>query len=122
MNAVLTLERMGYRFRVDGEKVTARHYGKPPPEAAALLAGISAEDVLQVLEDRRRGFVDVLPEELHVPPEKASACLDAIGEAMKCGDILSMDVMPDDGGGVVFLLMPPGCFDGGPWEKEIRRE
>ena len=116
MNAVLALERLGYRFRVDGEKVSARCYGTPPTEAAALLEQVTGEDVRRVLEFRDRGFVDLLPDELPVPAEKASECLDAIGEAMKRGEILQMDVMPDKrGGGVVFLLSPPGCFDGTPW-------
>ena len=117
MNAVLALERLGYRFKIDGGKVTALHFGIPPTEAASLLAHITREDIQRVLEDRRNGFMDVQPEELTVPIEKAQACMEAIQAAACSGTILAWEIMPElIGGAVVFLLTPPGCFDGKPWE------
>ena len=117
MNPVFALERLGYRFQLDGDKVTARHYGAPPAEAAALLSRITREDVRRVLEDRRQGFIDVQPEELTVPLEKASACMEAIQAAVDDGQLISWDIVPElRGGAAVFLLMPPGCFDGDPWK------
>ncbi len=56
---VLALEGMGFRFRLDGGRVTRRCYGTPPPEAAALLARVTREDVLRLLHDRAAGFTPV---------------------------------------------------------------
>ena len=56
---VLALERMGFRFRIDGGRVTRRCYGRPPPEAADLLARVTKADVIQFLEDRAAGFTIV---------------------------------------------------------------
>lgn len=117
MNVVLALERLGYRFQLDGDKVTARHYGAPPADAESLLLQVTQEDVRRVLEDRKRGFVDVHPEELAVPLEKATACIGAIQAAIDSGQLLAWEIVPEFRGGVViFLLTPPGSFDVKPWE------
>lgn len=56
MNPMLELERMGYRFRLEGDRVLAEHFGTPPAEAAALLAGLDREEVKHLLADRAAGF------------------------------------------------------------------
>ena len=63
---VLALEGMGFRFRMDGDRVTRRCYGTPPPEAAAVLARVTREDVRRVLTDRAAGFTTVCAEALVV--------------------------------------------------------
>lgn len=117
MNAVIALERLGYRFQLDGDKVTARHYGTPPAGAEALLSQVTREDVRRMLEYREHGFSDVQPEELTVTLEKAPACMEAIQAAVDNGQLFTWEIVPELCGGVfVFLLTPPGCFDRKPWE------
>ena len=68
----MALERMGYRFRMEGEAVTYRLLGEPPPGAEALLRRLDREQVRAVLRDRARGYTTLSPEEAEVPWEPAS--------------------------------------------------
>ncbi|MBR3743151.1 MAG: hypothetical protein IKN04_22300 [Clostridia bacterium] len=56
MSKMLELERMGYRFRLEGNRVLAECFGTPPAEAAALLAGLDREEVKLLLDARAAGF------------------------------------------------------------------
>ena len=68
----MALERMGYRFRMEGDAVTYRLLGEPPPGAEALLRRLDREQVRAVLRDRARGYTVLRPEEAEVPWEPAS--------------------------------------------------
>lgn len=52
------LESLGYRFRLEGDRVLMRHYGsgEPSQEAKALIAKLNKEEVRQALLDRAAGF------------------------------------------------------------------
>ena len=72
MNDLLALEAMGYHFSLteDGQ-VHYQLYGpEPPPRAAALLARLNREHVKLILQDRKRGFVTVTPQEIRAPWSK----------------------------------------------------
>ena len=58
MSNVIELERMGYRFKLEGDRVVVRRYSatEPPERAKALLEGLNKEEVKQVLIDRLNGF------------------------------------------------------------------
>ena len=58
MTAMTQWERMGYRFRLDGEKVMMRRYGsaEPPEKAKELLSRLDREEVRRTLKDRAEGF------------------------------------------------------------------
>lgn len=58
MNPVIELERMGYRFKLEGDHVVVRRYSaaEPPERAKKLLEELNKEQVKQVLIDRQNGF------------------------------------------------------------------
>ena len=58
MTPMAELEQMGYRFRLDGDRVLMRRYGstEPPQRAQELIAQLDREQVRQVLKDRAAGF------------------------------------------------------------------
>ena len=58
MNAMMELEQMGYRFRLDGERVLMRKYGsvEAPERAKELLSRLDREEVRRTLQDRAAGF------------------------------------------------------------------
>lgn len=58
MTAMYELEKMGYRFRLDGEKVLMRKCGsaEPPARAKELIAKLDREEVRNALKDRAEGF------------------------------------------------------------------
>ena len=56
MNAMQQLEGMGYRFKLDGDRVRYTLYGgQAPLEADALLRSLDREFVRSVLESRAKG-------------------------------------------------------------------
>lgn len=58
MTAMYELEQMGYRFRLDGERVLMRKYGsaEAPARAKELIAKLDREQVRNALKDRAEGF------------------------------------------------------------------
>lgn len=59
------LEAMGYRFKLDGERIAYKIYGgSPPPGGAALLKGLDREEVKRILQDRAAGLKASTPAEL----------------------------------------------------------
>ena len=60
MTTMQKLESLGYRFRLDGERVLMRRYGsrEPPKEAAALIAKLDKEEVRRALQDRAAGYAE----------------------------------------------------------------
>ena len=56
MSPMMRLEQMGYRFRLEGDKVMMRCYGEPPAEAQELINRLDKEQVRRVLHDREAGF------------------------------------------------------------------
>lgn len=82
------LEAMGYRFKLNGDKVTYSIYGgKPPPGGAELMQRLDREEVKRILKDRAAGFKALHPPELaqgwppvaDLPPEKKSIFRAAYG-------------------------------------------
>lgn len=60
MNAMMELEQMGYRFRLDGNRVLMRKYGsaETPERAKELLSRLDREEVRRILQDRAAGFTE----------------------------------------------------------------
>lgn len=59
------LESMGYRFKLNGDKVIYSIYGgKPPPGGAELMQRLDREEVKRILQDRAAGFKVLHPPEL----------------------------------------------------------
>lgn len=58
MTAMEELERMGYRFRLNGTKVLMRKYGseETTERAKELISGLDREEVKRTLQDRAAGF------------------------------------------------------------------
>lgn len=58
MNAMMELERLGYHFRLDGDRVLMRRYGtgEPPEKAQELISKLDREEVRRTLKDRAAGF------------------------------------------------------------------
>lgn len=56
MSPMVELERMGYRFRLDGDRVLMRCYGNAPAKAQELIDRLDREEVKRILKDRAAGF------------------------------------------------------------------
>lgn len=56
MTAMQKLENLGYRFRLEGDRVLVQHFGTAPEEASALLEALDREEVRRTLQDRAAGF------------------------------------------------------------------
>lgn len=93
MSELMELERMGYRFRLEGEAVTYRLLGEPPPGAEALLRRLDREQVRAVLRDRARGYTVVKPREVVVPWEDRYLYMHAIKAALDAGALLDVKVI-----------------------------
>ena len=89
MSELMELERMGYRFRMEGDAVTYRLLGEPPPGAEALLRRLDREQVRAVLRDRARGYTVVKPREVVVPWEDRYPYMHAIKAALDDRHILN---------------------------------
>lgn len=93
MSELMELERMGYRFRMEGEAVTYRLLGEPPPGAEALLRRLDREQVRAVLRDRAQGYTVVKPREVVVPWEDRYLYMHAIKAALDAGALLDVKVI-----------------------------
>lgn len=87
------LEKMGYRFRLDGERVTVRHYGIPPPEAARLLEKLDKEKVKRILKDRQNGFSEAPDGVLWAFGDDVLPTAKRIKRAMETGELWDVRVI-----------------------------
>ena len=110
MNAMQQLEAMGYRFRLDGERVRYTLYGgEPPREAEELLRSLDRDFVRDILRARERGCITVKPQLVHVPWEERYRYLCAIKAALITGELLSVRVtFVRSTRACVYELTPPG--------------
>ena len=110
MNAMQQLEGMGYRFKLDGDRVRYTLYGgQPPPEADVLLHSLDRNFVRSVLEARAEGYVTVKPQTGRVPREERCRYLAVIGSAKACGELADVKVTYiRSTGECIYELLPPG--------------
>ena len=94
MNAVIELERMGYRFKLEGDRVVVRRYSatEPPERAKELLAGLTKETVKQVLIDRRNGFTVAPAGNLMVQGQQILPVAQKIKAALDTGELWDVQV------------------------------
>lgn len=110
MNAMQQLEGMGYRFKLDGDRIRYTLYGgRPPPEAESLLQSLDKELVRSVLQARAMGCVTVKPQIVRVPWEERCRYLAMIGAAKACGELADVKVtFIRSTRECVYELLPPG--------------
>ena len=110
MNAMQQLEGMGYRFKLDGDRVRYTLYGgQAPLEADALLRSLDREFVRSVLESRAKGYETVKPQIVRVPREERCRYLAVIGAAKACGELADVKVTYiRSTGECIYELLPPG--------------
>lgn len=94
MNAVIELERMGYRFKLDGDRVVVRRYSatEPPERAKELLAGLTMEAIEQVLIDRQNGFSEAPAGTLTVQGQQIPPVAKKIKAALDSGELWDVRV------------------------------
>lgn len=116
MNPVYELERMGYRFRIDGDKVKMRRYGEgePPEGAKELLAQITAAKVKQILLDRENGFSDVPPGCLRAEPGTVLSIAAYFKKALDAGELFDVHVRFEKSTGVATFMYWPAEWEPSP--------
>lgn len=110
MNALEQLERMGYRFRLEGESVRYSLYGgNPPPEAEALLKSLDKNFARDMLTARAKGYQIVQPDVIRVPWPQRYRYMGMIRAAQLCGELADVKVtFIRSTGECVYELLPPG--------------
>lgn len=93
MNAMQQLEGMGYRFKMDGDRVRYALYGgQPLPEAERLLQSLDRGFVRSVLQARANGCVTVKPQIVRVPWEERFRYQTMIYAAQCAGELADVKV------------------------------
>lgn len=92
MNELLALEAMGYRFRLDGDRVRYRVVGTPPDAATALLARLDKQQVRQILHAREQGYTTLRPQEIVVSWPDRYRYMHAVKAALDAGALLDVKV------------------------------
>ena len=110
MNAMQQLEGMGYRFKLDGDRVRYTLYGgHPPPEADALLHSLDKDFVRSVLNARAAGCVTIKPQIVRVPWEDRFRYMSMINAAKCAGELADVKVtFIRSTRECVYELLPPG--------------
>lgn len=108
MNDMQKLERMGYRFTLDGIVIRVKKYGDSP-DMSDVLMHLDKDVVRQVLEDREKGFQTVEPEEVRIKGKAIKHFAQGVKMALEDGMLISADVLyrknQDE---ALFYLTPPG--------------
>lgn len=104
------LEKMGYRFRLEGNSILYALYGgAPPPQAAALLKSLDKDAVRTVLLAREKGCATVKPDVIRVPWPQRYRYMGMIRAAQLCGELADVKVtFIRSTGECVYELLPPG--------------
>ena len=118
----MALERMGYRFRLEGEAVRYSVLGEPPPGAEELLRRLDREQVRAVLRDRARGYTVVKPREVVVPWEDCYPYMHAIKAALDAGALLDVKVIYIRRTRECIYHLTPPEVDLAPWLERAREE
>lgn len=110
MNAMQQLEGMGYRFKLDGERVRYTLYGtQPPQEAEELLRSLDRDFVKSVLQAREKGYTTIKPQIVHAPWEERYRYMNMIKAAQMAGELLSVKVtFVRSTRECIYELIPPG--------------
>ncbi len=107
MSKMQDLERMGYRFRLEGARVLVEHFGTPPEGAAALLKLLDREEVRQALQDRAAGF-SVAPDGIiWAYGEDVPMMGQKIKRALDSGELWSVQVVYHKSAGAVEFHFQP---------------
>lgn len=110
MNAMQELENMGFRFRMDGDRIRYELYGgQAPPRAAELLATLDRAFVCSVLMARKAGYTVVKPQIVHVPRADRDRYFAMIAMAhanKEFADVKVTYIRPT--GETIYELLPPG--------------
>lgn len=118
MTQLAQLENQGYHFRLDGDRLFVRHYGRMPDTSA--LDGVDRQVIINALRDRAAGFREAPAQEISVEHEQLPAYCAAIKKALDAGELWDARAVYHRASlRTTFYLHPPGVIEERSYDAAI---